>query len=68
MLDTLNAIQNRNLSLEARYAFKLTVNPKLNRQLVSSQANENKPGYRWFKYKEGFSEPLVQYLLDYTGF
>src|SRR5690606_33423971 len=34
-------------------------------QLVSFQANKNKPGYRWFKYKEGFSEALVQHLLDH---
>ncbi len=67
MLDTLTTIQESNLALEARYADKLLVNPKLSRQLVSFQANKNKPGYRWFKYKEGFSEPLVHYLLDYAG-
>lgn len=35
MLDTLNTIHESNLALEKRYAEKLTVNPKLNCQLVS---------------------------------
>lgn len=53
--------------LENRFADKLKVNHQLNRQLVSFQANKNKPAYRWFRYKEGFSEPLMHYLLDYLG-
>lgn len=61
---TLETVQVSNSQLEARYASKLEVNNQLNRQLVSYQANKNRPLYRWFKYKEGFSEPLVQHLLD----
>jgi len=64
---SLDMLQENNKFLETRYADKLKVNSQLNRQLVSFQANKNKPGYRWFKYKEGFSEALVQHLLDYSG-
>jgi DNA modification methylase len=35
----------------------------LNRQLVSFQANKERSGYRWYKYKEAFSASLVEYLL-----
>jgi DNA modification methylase len=65
MLSPLEVIQDQNLALESRFASKLKTNSRLNRQLVSFQANKNKPVYRWFKYKEGFSEPLIEYLLDY---
>lgn len=64
MLDMLTTIQTNQTTLEARFEGKLVTNPRLNRQLVSFQANKNKPRYRWFKYKEGFSEALVHYLLD----
>ncbi len=65
MLNHLDIILEQNVALEKRYANKLKINPQLNRQLVSFQANKHRPGYRWFKYKEGFSEALVQHLLDY---
>ncbi len=52
--------------LEERYKSKISVNTKLNRQLVSFQANKGLPFYRWFKYKEGFSSPLVNYLIAQT--
>lgn len=65
--DALEVIQEHNAALEARFADKLKVNYQLNRQLVSFQANKNKPGYRWFRYKESFSEALVQHLLDVLG-
>ncbi len=64
MLDALAIIHTNNTALQARFAHKMEVNPLLNRQLVSFQANKNKPGYRWFKYKEGFSEPLIQHFFD----
>lgn len=67
MVSSLETIQEHNTVLETRFADKLKVNYQLNRQLVSFQANKNKPGYRWFKYKEGFSEALVQHLLDYLS-
>ncbi|MCL4252187.1 MAG: site-specific DNA-methyltransferase [Anaerolineae bacterium] len=64
MLDMLTTIQTNHTTLEARFNNKLVMNPRLNRQLVSFQANKNKPRYRWFKYKEGFSEALIHYVLD----
>lgn len=39
-------------------------NPSLDRSLVSFQANKQIPFYGWFKYREGFSEGLVTYLLE----
>ncbi|PJF31986.1 MAG: DNA modification methylase [Phototrophicales bacterium] len=64
MLDMLTTIQTNHTTLEARFEGKLVTNPRLNRQLVSFQANKTKPRYRWFKYKEGFSEALIHYLFD----
>jgi DNA modification methylase len=63
-LNALDSIYEHNAALEARFTDRLHVNRRLSRQLVSFQANKDKPGYRWFKYKEGFSEGLVHYLLD----
>lgn len=62
--DTLEMLEASNILLEKRFADKLQVNPLLNRQMVSFQANKKRPIYRWFKYKEAFSEVLVHYILD----
>lgn len=43
---------------------KIKLNPHLNRQLVSYQADKETPIYRWFKYREGFTSRLVHYLLQ----
>ena len=45
-----------------RYADRVVINRALDRTLVSFQANKSSPVYRWFKYKEGFSHRLVEYL------
>lgn len=42
---------------------QIEINPKLDRTLVSFQANKKEYFYRWFKYKEGFSKRLVKYFL-----
>ena len=34
-----------------------------NRTLVSFQANKTRPVYRWYKFKEGFSASLIEYLI-----
>ena len=49
--------------LYEKFRQKIRVNPALDRTLVSSQANKNLP-YNWFRYREGFSEALVHYLLS----
>ena len=50
--------------LEKRFEGRLAVNPLLTRKAVSYQGNRNVPGFRWMKYKEGFSQSLVERLLD----
>jgi hypothetical protein len=50
--------------LENSYKELIVTNADLNRQLVSNQANKLTPFFRWFKYKEGFSRPMVDYILD----
>lgn len=47
-----------------KYRDKIEVNSALDRSLVSYQSNRNRPYYRWFKYKEGFSAALVEYVLE----
>ena len=54
-------------ALGARFASQMRVNSHLTRALVSFQANKREEGFRWFKYKEGFSAALIHYLLDYLG-
>lgn len=50
--------------LEARYAPKLEVAEKFNRQSVSYQLSKKDVLHSWLRYKEGFSAPLVNLLLD----
>lgn len=52
-------------ALYEKFKPKILHNPSLNRMLVSFQANKQVPIYGWFKYREGFSERLVTYLLQY---
>lgn len=65
--DYLDRIQAANSKLEDKFAGKLVVNPDLTRQLVSFQANKSQNSYRWYKYKEGFSAPLMQYIFTRMG-
>src|SRR3989338_11338822 len=61
---TLDKIEELNKNLEKRFRDKLVVNYDLKRTLVSFQANKKTPGYRWYKFKEGYSSALVDYVLD----
>ena len=47
-----------------RFCDRVIHNPDLDRSLVSYQANKQTPIYNWFKYREGFSQQLVHYLLQ----
>jgi hypothetical protein len=47
-----------------RFRAKLVTNEKLDRTLVSFQANRRLPYYRWLKYKEGFSAQFIEYVID----
>ena len=51
-------------SLYQRFEKRLSVDPNLTRKVVSYQGNRDVPGFRWLKYKEGFSRELVERLLD----
>ena len=53
--------------LEAKYAPKLEITEKFNRQSVSYQLSKRDILHRWLKYKEGFSATLVNLLLDEMG-
>ena len=64
---TLERIQDLNARLEKRFRSKLVVNPSLKRTFVSFQANKKTPGYRWYKFKEGYASALVDYVLDRFG-
>jgi len=70
LLDTEDAqgqrkqIEREDAALTAHFRPKLTVNDDLTRALVSFQANKTAAGYRWFKFKEGFSAALVNYAFD----
>lgn len=61
---TLAGIAHLDLQIEQQFADRICVEPALNRSLVSFQANKLRPAYRWYKYKEGFSALLVEYLLN----
>ena len=47
-------------ALEKRFGGRISVDPRLNRRTVSYQGNKEQPGFRWMKYKEGFSKSLVE--------
>ena len=51
--------------LYRKFQKRIIHNPALDRKLVSFQANKTTPFYSWFKYKEGFSQRLVSYLLEH---
>ncbi|MEA5506370.1 site-specific DNA-methyltransferase [Halotia wernerae UHCC 0503] len=50
--------------LYEKFKAKIVNNSDLDRKLVSSQANKQVPFSSWFKYREGFSEQLVTYLIQ----
>ncbi len=55
---------NTREKLFEKYENLIETDSRLNRTLVSFQANKQKPFYRWFKYKEGFSSELVKYFIE----
>ena len=55
-------IQSRR-SLNKRFEGRLSINPKITPKLVSYQGNRGAPGFRWMKYREGFSRDLVELLI-----
>ena len=49
--------------LQNRFSHLVSENPDFTRRTVSFQGNKEVPGFRWFRYKEGFSRELVSGLL-----
>jgi DNA modification methylase len=63
-LAELTQIEASTVRLENKYQGVMKVDPLLTRQIVSFQANKERPRYRWYKYKEGFSAELVEHFLQ----
>lgn len=61
--EALNVLGALDRDLLRHFGDRLVVEPMLNRQMVSFQANKQRPIYRWYKYKEAYSAALVEYLL-----
>ena len=53
--------------LSRQYVDRLSINSDLTRKLVSYQGNKSVAGFRWMKYKEGFSFALVRKLIGATS-
>lgn len=65
--DHLLRVDKLDQCLTERFRDRLTVQRSLTRQLVSFQANKGRAAYRWYKYKEAFSAPLVDFLMARYG-
>jgi DNA modification methylase len=60
----LEKIAQLDRELMRQFADKLVIQNSLSRSLVSFQANKTKAVHRWYKYKEAFSAPLIEYLFQ----
>lgn len=60
--DKIEHINAHTVDLTRKFADVMIADAHLSRQVVSFQANKQRPVYRWYKYKEGFSADLVEYL------
>ncbi|MBI5840587.1 MAG: site-specific DNA-methyltransferase [Chloroflexi bacterium] len=60
-------IERLDSEFKGYFKSKFYVQPSLTRSLVSFQANKNRPVYRWYKYKEGFSASLVEHFFQKYG-
>jgi len=56
--------QGARTNLHDKFRGRLVTNEKLDRTLVSFQANRKLPCYRWLKYKEGFSAQFIEYVIE----
>lgn len=63
----ISEIEQLDAELESYFKSKFHVQLSLTRSLVSFQANKNRPVYRWYKYKEGFSASLVEHFFQKYG-
>lgn len=61
---TLQEIDRLDSKAVLRFSDRMMVQSSLTRSLVSFQANKTRAAYRWYKYKEAFSAPLIEHLLS----
>ncbi len=64
---TSNAHTVQRDKLLKRFQPRIQLNPRLNRMLVSFQANRQASFFRWFKYKEAFSANLARDFIAEFG-
>lgn len=62
VVELVKKIEEEDTALFNSFSDVAVADQNLTRQLVSFQANKNKPIYRWYKYKEAFSADLIEYL------
>jgi DNA modification methylase len=61
--DSLSEIRRLDDELYKNMSSKFHLESALSRSLVSFQANKSREVYRWYKFKEGFSASLIEYVL-----
>ena len=54
-------------ALLEEFASIIATHPGLDRAMVSFQGNRRRPRFAWFKFREGFSAELVEYLVRQSG-
>jgi tRNA G10 N-methylase Trm11 len=62
---TTTPLSSEREKLYKKFKSQILTNTVLDRSLVSNQANKKLPFYGWFRYKEGFSEPFVDYVISH---
>ena len=50
--------------MHERFLGRLSINSALTPKMVSYRGNYNAPGFRWMRYKEGFSRELISQIID----
>ena len=61
----LEGVRSAVMGYERDWKGDISINRRLDRSLVSFQSNKKVPFHRLFKYKEGFSSNLVEYLMGF---
>lgn len=64
MQNQIEKIKEQDFLLFLKYKHKIIIDCHLTRKLVSFQGNQDLKYYRWYKYKEAFSVPLIEYLFN----
>ncbi len=59
--------EHARIVLEGRYKRLMEETDEFNRRIVSFQANKTKVLHSWIKYREGFSDSLVEILIEKFG-